>query len=97
MYKATPEQIDAWKNKHDAVFKITEPERKLCAFCRNPTRQEMSYAHQIKDPVKFNEHLLATCWLDGDMEIQTSDSVFMGLGPQIAQLMHAEEVKLEKL
>ena len=97
MYTATNEQIENWKKKHDAVFRITAPEKNLCAYCRNPTRQEMSYVSSIKDPVKFNEALLKTCWLDGDMEIQTSDSVFMGLAPQIAQLMHAEEVVLEKL
>lgn len=96
-FEATPEQIENWKKQHDAVFKITAPERKLTAFCRNPTRQEMSFVSGIKDPVKFNETLLKTCWLDGDMEIQTSDTVFMGLAPQIAKLMHSEEVILEKL
>lgn len=93
----TPEQIEAWKATHDAVFKITAPEKGLVAYCRNPTRQEMSFISSIKDPIKFNEQLLKTCWLGGDMEIQTSDTIFMGLAPQIAQLMHSEEVKLEKL
>lgn len=97
MYKASKEQIENWKKQYDAVFKISAPEKGFCAYCRNPSRQQMSFISAIKDPVKFNEALLKACWIDGDMEIQTSDSIFMGLGPQIAQLMHAEEVKLEKL
>ena len=97
MYTASDDQIKAWKQQYDAVFKITAPEKQLCAFCRNPTRQEMSFISEIKDPVKFNEALLKNCWLEGDKEIQTSDTVFMGLAPQIAQLMHSEEVILEKL
>lgn len=97
MYKATKEQIEQWKKQYDAVFKISCPTRKLVAYCHNPSRQQMSYISSVKDPVKFNEALLKACWIDGDMEIQTSDTVFMGLAPQIAELMHAEEVKLEKL
>jgi hypothetical protein len=97
MFKATPKQIEEWKKDNDVVFKISAPELKLVAYCRNPTRQEMSFIHEIKDPIKFNETLLKTCWLDGDMEIQTRDSVFMGLAPQIGELMHSAEVKLEKL
>lgn len=97
MYTATEEQLAAWKKQFEAVFKITCKEKDLAAYCRNPTRQEMSYVSSIKDGVKFNEALLKTCWLEGDMEIQTSDTVFMGLAPQIANLMHSEEVTLEKL
>ena len=97
MYKATEEQIKAWKEKYEAVFRITCKERELAAYCRNPTRQELSFISTIKDSVKFNEALLKNCWLEGDDKIQTSDTVFMGLAPQIAQLMHSEEVILEKL
>lgn len=97
MYQATPEQIEKWKSEYAAVFKITCPEKNLAAYCHAPTRQQMSFVSTVKDPIKFNEALLKACWLEGDMEIQTDDSVFMGLSSQIAELMHFEEVKLEKL
>lgn len=93
----TQEQIDAWKAQHTHVFKITAKDRGLTAYCRSVKRQEMSYISSVKDPIKFNELLLNTCWLAGDEEIKTDDAIFMGLAPQISKLMHAEEVELEKL
>ncbi|MBK5213636.1 MAG: hypothetical protein JJE55_08260 [Flavobacteriaceae bacterium] len=91
------EQIDKWKKQFDVVFRIGPTEKGYVGYCRNATRQEMSFLSVQKDPIKFNEGLLKACWLDGDKEIQERDAIFMGLASQIAQLMHSEEVKMEKL
>lgn len=90
-------KIDEWKEQYDAVFRIGPTEQGFVAYARNATRQEISFCSTIKDPVRFNEALLNKCWLDGDEEIKSKDSIFMGLAGQIAQLMHSEEVKMEKL
>lgn len=91
------EQIEKWKQDYDAVFILRSKETGYVAYCRNATRQEISFLSSVKDPVKFNEQLLKTCWLDGDMEIQQKDSIFMGLAEKIAKLMYSEEVEMEKL
>lgn len=80
------EQIDKWKEQYDAVFRIGPTEKGFVGYCRNATRQEMSFVSAVKDPIKFNEALLKACWLDGDAEIQENDAIFMGLAPQIAQV-----------
>jgi len=95
--QVTKEQIAAWKEAHEGVFKITVEDK--VAFLRSPTRKEMEYAGQVAktSTIKFNEYCLKTCWLAGDEEIQTKDSYFMGASGQIAAILNIKESKLEKL
>lgn len=97
MFTATEEQIKEWKSKFPAVFSLTSKEAEKRAYVRNPSRQEFSYLSTIKDPMKFNEAVLKTCWLDGDMEVQTDDTIFMGLSEKIVEIFAFKEVELEKL
>lgn len=93
----TPEQIEAWKKENESVFKISVEGKS--AFLRSPTRKEMSYAAQVgkTDAMKFNEYLLKTCWLGGDEEIQTNDSLFMSVSGELAGIIDLKEATLEKL
>ncbi|MCC4211351.1 hypothetical protein [Leeuwenhoekiella parthenopeia] len=97
MYKATDEQIKAWKEQYGTVFYITAPNANKAAYLRSPSRKTMSFVGQIKDPMKFNEALLKNCWIEGDQEMQTNDSIFMGLSDKLAMVLDFEETKLEKL
>lgn len=97
MYIASPEQIEDWKKKHAGVFKLTAKDADKQAYVRNPNRKDLSYISQIKDPIKFNEALLEACWLEGDQEIKTDDTIFMGLSEKISLLLDFQEVELEKL
>lgn len=93
----TPEQIEAWKAAHESVFKISVEDKSV--FLRSPNRKEISYAAQVgkTDALKFNEYLLKTCWLGGDEEIQTNDSLFMSVSVQLAAIIDIKESSLEKL
>jgi len=95
--KITQAQIDAWKLQHDSVFKIEVDKR--VAYLRSPNRKEYEYAAMVgaKSGVKFNEYMLKTCWLGGDMEIQTKDSLFMGVAGKLAAIIDIKEATLEKL
>lgn len=97
MYTATDEQISAWKEKYDQVFKLSVDGK--VAYLHSPDRKTLSYASSIgaKDPIKFNEILLKQCWIDGDKEIQTNDSLFMSVSGQMAELLNFKESALEKL
>lgn len=97
MFEVTQDQIDAWKKQYAGVFRLTAKDANKQAYVRNPNRKELSYISQIKDPIKFNEALLEACWLDGDQEIKTDDTIFMGLSEKISLLLDFQEVELEKL
>jgi len=95
--QVTQEQIDAWKKQHGDVFKITVEDK--CCFIKRPSRKTLSYASTVgtKDPIKFNEIILNGCWLDGDAEIKTDDTLFMSASSQLAELMQFKTAELEKL
>ncbi len=95
--QVTQEQIDAWKKKHGDVFKITVEDK--CCFVHRPSRKTLSYASTVgtKDIVKFNEVLLNGCWIDGDAEIKTDDSLFLSVAGQLSELIQIKEAALEKL
>lgn len=95
--KATKTQIAEWKKTHGNVFKITVEDK--CVYLKAPDRKTLSYASSVgaKDPLKFNEILLRNCWIDGDEEIQTNDSLFMSVSAQLAEIIEIKEAKLEKL
>ena len=91
------EEIQKWKEQYGSVFKISVADK--VAYLKTPDRKTMSYASTVgaKNPIKFNEVLLKNCWLGGDEEIQTNDSLFMSVSTQIAEIIEIKEAKLEKL
>ncbi len=97
MKVVSEEQIKAWKQKYDGVFEL-KVEDKVC-YVKSPDRKTLSYATVAgqKDPLKFNEVLLENCWLDGDEEIKTNDSLFMSVSGQLAEIIELKEATIKKL
>lgn len=99
MKKATPEQVLAWKEKYPNadIWQITVEDK--VAFLRSPDRKTLSLASTVgaNDPMKFNEILLKNCWLDGDLEIQTNDTLFLSASAKLATLIEIKEAELVKL
>lgn len=93
----TQKQINEWKAKYGEVFKL-KIEGKEC-YLKTPDRKTLGYASSIasKDPLKFNEILLNNCWLEGDEEIKTKDSLFLAASSKIAEIIEVKEAELEKL
>lgn len=91
------EQIAAFKQKHGEIFKISV-DGKSCLL-RKPSRKELSYASVAgKDnPLRFNETILNACWLAGDEEIKTDDTLFLSASAKIADIIEIKEAELEKL
>jgi len=99
--EATKEQIAEWKAKYGTISKITvkaDGGNKVC-YLRNPSRKALGYASMAgKDnPLKFNEVVLNDCWLAGDEEIRTNDTLFLSVSGKIAELIEVKEAELEKL
>ncbi|MDB4157972.1 hypothetical protein N9609_00625 [bacterium] len=97
MYKATKEQIEAWKKEHGDVFRFKSEKYDKAVYCRKPKRKEMSFVSSIKDPLKFNEALLKACWLDGDAEVLTNEDIFLGMSGEVALLLEFAKIEVEKL
>lgn len=91
------EQIAAFKQKHGEIFMISV-DGKSCLL-RKPNRKELSYASVAgKDnPLRFNETILNACWLAGDEEIKTDDTLFLSASAKIADIIEIKEAELEKL
>lgn len=99
MYTATKEQIKEWQAKYGVgnIRRFKSAEHDKSAYCRKPDRKQMSYLSQIKDAMQFNEALLKACWLDGDMEFQTNEDIFLGMSAEISKLLEFAEIEVEKL
>lgn len=94
----TPEKkIAQWKEQYGDVFQVSVDGR--TAYLKKPTRKALSAAAVIgkTDPMKYNEILLANCWLEGDEEIKTDDALFLGVSGQLAEIIEIKEAEIKKL
>lgn len=97
MSNVTQEQINEWKLQHESVFCIEIEDKK--AYLKNPDRKTLSFASSAAttNPLKFNEIMLKGCWLGGDEEIQTNDSLFLAASSKLAEIIEVKEATLVKL
>ena len=95
--KATPEQIAAWKQEHGEVHEV-EVEDHFC-YLKNPSRKVLGYASTAgkQNPIKFNEIMLAGCWVGGDEKMKTDDSLFLAVGSVLQELVQVKEATIKKL
>ena len=93
--KYTKQQIEEWKAKHGELFEITV-EGKSCVLHR-PTRQDLSYASVVKDPIKMSETMLNQLWVAGDEEIKTDDSLFLAAIQKMQEVLEVKEAAIKKL
>lgn len=96
-FKATPEQIEAWKKQFGDVYQVTVEER--TCFLKKPTRKVISMATSVgqSDPIKFSELMLNNCWIAGDEDIKTNDELFLSVAGKLAELVEVKESELKKL
>lgn len=95
--KASQEQIQQWKGKYGEIFRITV-EDKEC-YLKKPNRKTIGYATvAAKDnPLKFGEVILRDCFIGGDEEFKTDDTLFLSANGKLAELIEIKEAELEKL
>ncbi len=93
--KYTKEQVAEWKKKHGEIFELSV-EGKSCIL-RKPNRKDLSYVSVVKDPIQMSETLLKQLWVDGDMEIQENDDLFLAAIPKMEEVIKVKESKIKKL
>lgn len=91
----TKEQVAEWKAKHGDIFEI-KVDGKSCIL-HKPTRQNLSYASVVKDPIKMSETLLKQLWVDGDKEILEQDDLFMAVVNKMEEVIKVKEAEVKKL
>lgn len=92
--QATPEQIEEWKKKY-GVLKAIIVDGHIC-YLKKPDRKTLGYASTVgkNDPIKFNEVILANCFIGGSEEIKTNDDLFFGASSVLVGLIQAKEAEL---
>lgn len=93
--KYNKEQIKEWKATHGDLFEISV-EGKSCIL-HKPTRQDLSYASVIKDPIKMSEVMLKQLWVAGDEEIKNNDELFMAVVANMDEVLKVKEAEIKKL
>ena len=92
---ATLEQLAIWKKEYGEFFGIVI-EDKVC-YLKKPDRKVLSFASQVgSDPMKFNEVILKNCWIGGDEEILTDDSLFLAASSKLDQVIEFKKAELVK-
>jgi len=95
--QVSDEQIAMWRKQYRDVFEVIAGD-KVC-YLKRPDRDTLSAASVIgeTDPMKYNEIVLANCWLDGDPEIQTNDAYFLEVAPVLADVVDHGRAAIKKL
>ena len=101
MFTYTADQLKDWKKKYGDgnLFEAVVEDKK--AVLHKPSRNDLSFARAGrslgKDMLKFYEIILKQCWIDGDIEIQESDSHFFGVMPLLDEMIEIKEAEIKKL
>lgn len=93
--KITDKQIAELKKKHGELFQISVGD-KSCIL-RRPNRKDLSFVSVVKDPIKMSETLMKQLWVEGDMEIQTDDTLFLAAIPKMEEVLKVKEAQIKKL
>ena len=91
-------KIDQLKKKHGVeIFELTVGDKK--AILKKPDRKVLSMALSLsqKDPIKFGELMLDSCWIEGDEEIRTNDSYFLASLEVLQEMVELKQASLKKI
>ncbi len=90
-------KIEEWKKKYGRIFLIEVEDKK--AYLKKPGRKALGAAAVIggKDPMKYNEILLNSCWIEGDEEIREDDGLFLAVSAKLAELIEIKDAEIKEL
>lgn len=95
--KTLEQKIAEWKRKHGDVFQV-EVGGRTC-YLHKPDRRTLSAAAVVggNDPMKYNEIILKSCWIEGDEEIKSDDELFLGVAGKLTEIIKIAEASVKKL
>lgn len=96
MQKVTQKQIDDWKAKYGTIYKITSEDGKV-GYIFDPLSDlrimKLAFIAMTKSVINYVQTVLTNCWLAGDEEIKTDESIGNGLVDiidEFTELPHCE-------
>lgn len=95
--EVSKEQIQEWKKKYGKVFGIIVDGH--IGYLKKPDRKILGYASVSgkTDPIKFNEAVLANCFLGGSESIKTDDDLFIAASAKLVDIIQIKEAELVNL
>jgi hypothetical protein len=95
--KAMEQKIANWKKQYGEIY-LLEVDGRQC-YLRQPDRKIISMARSLSqgDYIAAQEHILDACWLEGDEEIRTNDTLFLNIATKLEGLIEAKESTLKKI
>lgn len=94
---AVVKMVEELKKKHKlSEINVIKSGDKYC-YLKTPTRQIYKMAVSMGETrIDEAEIILENCWLAGDEEFKTDDSLFISCIPQFLSLLEIKEVELKK-
>lgn len=93
------ERSDAEEHVEDFKEDMREIEvtEKKVAYLKTPSRKVIGAAQSMagKDNIKFGEIIMKNCWLGGDEEIQTDDSLFLSANTVLGNIIKIKTASLK--
>lgn len=95
--KATQEEIQEWKKKYGSVYELEADDKTCYVFSPiNNLSVLKSFMQALtKEAVACVDVLLANCWIAGDEEIKTDDSIKLGIVDQVRDLVDYPDYDIE--
>lgn len=88
----TPEQLEAWKNKHRKVYRvdIVDGEDTHIGYFKRPDFATTKAITKVfkTDEVEAGKIMFNNCWLGGSEELGTDAVLFMAVQVQLGKLLN---------
>ena len=96
------EEFEEEEDAQDHAEELVEGKRgitttNVVAYLKSPSRKIISMATTVggKDPIKFGELILKSCWLGGDERIQKEDDLFLAANGILGDLIKIKTASLK--
>lgn len=94
--QVTDSQIALWKKQYgDRLYTIVKDGH--IGYLRRPDRSTMSFIMRETDAMKFNEGLMANCFVGGSDVFQKDDDFFLAACQKLDTLVDFGTVELKKI
>jgi len=93
----------ATRHKVETVFQLKIPTNDegtehAVGYIKKPSRAVMGAAMSVmgKNPLKANEIILTSCWLEGDDRILKDDDLFLSAGQLLGDVIQVRQGEIKK-
>ena len=90
-----------FRMKIRTAMRLSKVEKKSIHLIKKIGRRTLSLAAQksggLSDPIKFNETIVISSFIEGDVEVKTTDEFINAAAEQLQEFIKQAEAKIKKL